>query len=165
MKKIILALVLMTAPAFAQNSATLEQRGHWSSFVARTPSNSIVCGIDVIDPNDGRHFMIKWFQGSNRLMFHVQNPRWEIVPGRQLNVAFQVEGYENWSATATAINRQTLEWFVAVQNIGRFEMQFRYGHRMALRFPGTGENPWSISLLGTNAIVSSLVECMRSVGG
>ncbi len=167
MKRIVLAAALslgISVPALSQNSATLEQRGHWSSFVARTPSNSVVCGIDVTDPNDGRHFMIKWFQGSSQLTFHAVHPQWNVTPGRRITVAFQVEGYENWNATSTAINNKSLEWFVGVHNIGRFEAQFRLGQRMFLRFPNASEPSWTISLLGTNAIVNSLVDCMKSVG-
>jgi hypothetical protein len=167
MKRIILAAALslgISVPALSQNSATLEQRGHWSSFVARTPSNSVVCGIDVIDPNDGRHLMIKWFQGSDRIIFHAVHPRWNVTPGRIVAVSFQVDGYENWSANANAVNNKSLEWHISSRFIGRFENQFRLGQRMFLGFPGAGEPSWTISLLGTNAIVNSLVDCMKSVG-
>jgi hypothetical protein len=158
------AMLGISNPASAQNSATLETRGHWSSFVARTPDNTFICGIDVIDPNDGRHMMIKWFQRSSRITFHVSHPRWNITTGRRINVEFQVEGHSAWAANAFTAGPSTLEWVIESDSIARFENQFRYGHRMFLRFPGTGENYWVVSLYGTNAIVNSLVECMRSVG-
>lgn len=167
MKRTALAIAVIlgiSTPALSQNSSTLERRGHWSSFVARTPSNSIICGIDVIDPDTGRHFLMKWFQGSTRIVFHATHPQWNITPGRIINVSFRVEGYEQWSANATALNNKYLEWHIASHNIGRFETQFRHGQKMFFWFPNNNEPSWTISLLGTNAIVSSLVECMRSVG-
>jgi len=162
-KGLLLAAILGAAtPSFAQNSATLERYGNWTSFVARTPENRIICGIDVYDERDGRHFMMKWIQGNNRITFQIVDPRWRLPVGSPIEVAMRIDNYNRWNAPSVANSPNVIEWYIQLSHISNFESQFRAGNMMYISFPGTSERTWTISLTGSNAIVGSLVECMRS---
>jgi len=161
-RKLLIAALLSAAPALAQDAATLERRGNWTSFVARTTNNNLVCGVDVYDDRDGRHFMMKWIQNNPRIIFHVVDPRWRMRPGFETDVVLRIDGNIHWNAPAVSNTLDTLEWNMTVNHIPRFENQFRFGHTMYISFPRTNERTWTISLSGTNAIVNSLVECIHS---
>ena len=165
MKRLLFAAMVGAAtPSIAQNSATLERRGHWTAFVARSEAGRISCGVDVIDPNDGRHFMLKWFQGDSEIFVHVHNPRWNVPVGRSVAVRLRVDGYGDWTATAAMAATNTVEWRISQETLGRFEAQFRVGNQMTIHFPNGTERPWVISLWGSNAIMTPWLECMRSAG-
>lgn len=162
------ALLYPLAAAAQGSNTTLSRAGGWTAYAATSNDGLRLCGMEARGEAEGRQLHIKYFQNSPRLSFQAMRTSWNVPQGARMPVNFQIDENRPWNASAsgspgTPTTGGIVEWTIEGDSISAFERQFRAGRKLRVSFPGGSEAPWIVSLIGTNAMVSQFVGCMRSI--
>jgi hypothetical protein len=90
------------------------------------------------------------------------NPKWNIRPGTQYNVAYWVDNGPAQFATPTALSDE-LVTAVLPDNVALFN-SFRYGQRLYVKVRGNELAPIPFNLTNTAQMLTYLVRCVQSGG-
>jgi hypothetical protein len=90
------------------------------------------------------------------------NPKWNIRPGTQYNVAYWVDNGPAQFATPTALSDE-LVTAVLPDNVALFN-SFRYGQMLYVKVRGSELNPIPFNLTNTSQMLTFLLRCAQSGG-
>lgn len=155
-------LLLMAAPAVAQVAET-RQSGAWTNLEGVADSGQPMCGMSI--NGDGRIFVVKYFAGDENLFIHMGRVGWSLRPGASVKVRLTFGSATPWAATASAIGDGRLVQFqVPNSMVPVFEREFRASARFTVEFPGTREEGWAGSMVGSDGAASEFVRCIERIG-
>lgn len=150
------ALVACAAPAVAQTT-TIAEAGGWRAFAGTTERGTRTCGMDVRS-TDERRFLFQAYEGNNWITARAVSMRWRIPEGTPVPVVIQI-GRSIWQVQATGGGMEA-QWRIDRTTATEWEAAFRRGSLMLIIFTAGNEQPWRISLHGSNAITTAFSICL-----
>jgi hypothetical protein len=164
MRHLSLAALLMFAVTTQSQAETrtLARHGFWNAFGGTTNSGRATCGVDSTGEG-GRHLMVQYYGRATVLRVRVIRSSWNIPEGSEVPVRMAVDGL-SWTAMAYGSGRE-ISFTLVGDTISQFERAFRAGTMLRLTFPNGSEGPWNFSLIGTNAVVTAFLDCLRVIRG
>ena len=160
--RMAMAGLLMAAPAVAQVQET-QHSGAWTNLEGVADGGQPMCGMSI--SGDGRVFVVKYFAGDQNLFIHMGRSGWSLPQGASIKVRLTFGAATPWVATASALgDGRLLQFQVPNSMIPTFEREFRASARFSVEFPGTREEGWAGSMVGSNAAANEFVRCVERIG-
>lgn len=158
----VAGLLLMAAPAVAEVQETARS-GAWTNLEGIADSGQPMCGMSI--NGDGRIFVVKYFAGDENLFIHMGRVGWSLRPGASVKVRLAFGSATPWAATASAIgDGRLIQFQVPNSMVPVFEREFRASARFTVDFPGTREEGWAGSMVGSNGAATEFVRCIERIG-
>lgn len=148
----------LAAPARAETRVIAQTNG-WTAFDGTTERGVPTCGLETRDPNTGRHFLLQQVVGQDRPILRLSRPSWNLRAASARPVRIVIDR-RIFAANATAAGRE-MSWPVTLDGPDGFEPAFRLGRLMRVEFPAGPDEPWNLSLTGTNAVMGAFMGCLR----
>jgi hypothetical protein len=156
-------VVLAASPA----SAVIEgvaRSGSWLLSAGTADNGSSACVASTEGP--GKYLGIKVFENSTVVTIHVAKTGWSIPQGTQARLAMRFDRAEPWFGVATGTyNENVIEAQVPLQNLTSFTNQFRAARQLVIYFPDGNEQPWTVAMNGSRAVMNNLTQCVAVMLG
>jgi hypothetical protein len=150
--------LLATAAFAAPRLETFYKAGPWEAWGGYSSPGRTVCGVSTSGLK-GRFFSFKHFNDDDYVTVQANEDSWNFPDGTTGRVALEFDNLGPWDADAYA-SGGTIQFIVRLDQIDRFEQEFRHAYRMAIYFGG-GEG-WIADLTGTNRIASAFATCIQA---
>ena len=157
---------LWSATPVQADTTVLARAGAWEAFGGTTSGkNRKVCGVSM--SSGGRFFGIKYFAGDDDFTVQLGNKTWTVNDGAKITLFMSMDGNSPWKAVAKGFHFSDgdagLEFSIAASKVDSFFDEFRAANQMRVRFDGQKVDPWQVSLSGTNAVSSAMVDCFHKI--
>ena len=158
-----LALVALAIFSLASSAAVVElnRHGAWAVHGGTTTTGRRTCGVVATLPGD-RLFVIQYLAGDDALLVRASRRSWSIPRDVRVEVRTEI-GALSWRAIAEP-RTDEVRWLITADTMREWERAFRAGSVMRLEFPAGSEQPWIISLTGSNRAIITLGACIRALG-
>jgi hypothetical protein len=154
---VALSLLSMAAPQANAQVKQIFASGQWSAYGGTAPDNQRVCGIQTAGPGGGR-LMIEQQAGQTGLNLMLQKGSWSIPADTPIKLSFLFNGRLSFPGGGTGAG-DLVTVAMTFEQTKPFMRAVRQDRQMQVSFPTGNEPPWSISLLGTGAVLDAFDEC------
>ena len=161
-----IAFVCAAVPTLGQAQVrATATHGVWTIYEGQADNGKNLCTL--LAHGSGRYMGMKYFAGDNKLIVHLVNTNWTAKPGISVDLTAEFDNRGAWTATARTFKTNNgdaaLEFSIPVKQVDQWADEFKRSDRLTIRFPGQQNvSDWSVSLDGSDRILSPFVKCMAN---
>jgi hypothetical protein len=155
-----LLLAAAAPPARAQVKQILAS-GQWSAYGGPATGDRHVCGIQTAGPS-GSRLMIEQQTGQTGLDLMLQKGSWSIPANTAIDLSFLFDGRVRFPGHATGAG-DVVTVAMTFQQTVPFMRAVRQDTRLQVSFLSGNEPPWSLSLVGSGAVLNAFDECRAAL--
>lgn len=158
----LLGAMLIASSVANADTRVFARAGAWEAFGGSASNGRPLCGISSRGP--GKYFGLKYFAGNSSFTVQLGSDAWRVRTGARQRVMLQFDWQGPWNGIASGIHFNDdsgLEFGIRRVQLDQFIREFRNASELLIQFPESNASGWRANLRGTDAIIDSLVRCIR----